>query len=402
MKQTLGWIPTTVAVAAAVALMSSPRPAAAQDSPSFNVYGFAHFDYIQDFNRVDPAWAATLRPSKIPTISGLYGSDGQAILSARQTRFGVQGTLPTDAGDVYTKFEFDLYGVGPDAGLTTIRFRHGYGEWKGILAGQTNTLFMDADMIPNVIDYWAPPGIAFVRNPQLRYTRTLEGGNSFAVAIEHPNGDIDVGQIRDFDPALAAGIQADNKWPDFTAAFRIAKPWGHFRLAGIARRLGYDTANTPGNSPHGSVTGAGLDASLLFKYSESSKIMLSGVFGNGLANYMNDGGMDVAPGGTIVDPEAKAVPLQGFSAYVDHFWNPKLSSTVGYSRTQVDNQTLQAGDAFRSGDYASANIVCYPTKNVFFGIEGLYGRRTDNSGAFGEDRRIQVSGHYNFSSLDFK
>jgi hypothetical protein len=86
---------------------------------------------------------------------------------------------------------------------------------------------------------------------------------------------------------------------------------------------------------------------------------------------------------------------------MDHYWNDKLSTTFGYSRTQVDNTTLQTPDAFKSGDYASVNVVLYPAKNVFFGAEGLWGRRTDNNGATGEDTRIQVSAHYSFSSLDF-
>src|SRR3954465_12502484 len=104
------------------ALMVLSTGAFAQDSAKkFEVYGFAQLDYIQDFNRVNPAWDATLRPSRIPTTEGTYGSDGQAVLSARQSRLGVQATLPTDAGDVYTKFEFDLFGVGKDEGQTTIR-----------------------------------------------------------------------------------------------------------------------------------------------------------------------------------------------------------------------------------------------------------------------------------------
>ncbi len=53
--------------------------------PSFEVYGFAQLDAIQDFNRVNPAWNATLRPSRIPTTEGQYGSDGQTVLSVRQS-----------------------------------------------------------------------------------------------------------------------------------------------------------------------------------------------------------------------------------------------------------------------------------------------------------------------------
>ena len=44
------------------------------------------------------------------------------------------------------KFEFDLYGVGVDAGQTTMRVRHAYMNWGPFLVGQTNTLFMDGSV----------------------------------------------------------------------------------------------------------------------------------------------------------------------------------------------------------------------------------------------------------------
>src|SRR5213078_4393085 len=83
---------TTSALTAALACLAAPVHA--QDAKSFEVYGFAQADYVQDFKRVDPSWEATLRPSKIPTTDGAFGSDGQAILSIRQSRFGVRASVP--------------------------------------------------------------------------------------------------------------------------------------------------------------------------------------------------------------------------------------------------------------------------------------------------------------------
>ena len=54
--------------------------AAAAEGPKFEVFGFAMLDYIQDFKRVNPAWDATLRPSKIPTVDGIE-SDGLVVLA---------------------------------------------------------------------------------------------------------------------------------------------------------------------------------------------------------------------------------------------------------------------------------------------------------------------------------
>ena len=167
-----GW----VVVALAGLLLAGPGVTLAlaqSDVPHVEVYGFVQADYIQDFNRVNPAWEDTLRPSRIPTQDGQFGADGQANISAKQSRLGVMMNFPTSNKPVFTKFEFDMFGVGVDEGQTTIRLRHAYGEWNNWLGGQTNTLFMDASIFPNVIDYWGPPGMVFLRT-EIGGTRVLD------------------------------------------------------------------------------------------------------------------------------------------------------------------------------------------------------------------------------------
>src|SRR5262245_28116886 len=143
---------------------------------NFELYGFVQLDAIQDFKRVNGDWDATLRPSRIPTTEGEFGGDGQTVFSVRQSRLGAKATGMLAGKPYEAKFEFDLFGTGVDAGQTTFRVRHMYGKWGPILVGQTNTLWMDADIFPNVVDYWGPPGMVFVRNPQIRYTFLDSGG----------------------------------------------------------------------------------------------------------------------------------------------------------------------------------------------------------------------------------
>jgi hypothetical protein len=126
------------------------------------------------------------------------------------------------------------------------------------------------------------------------------------------------------------------------------------------------------------------------------------VYGEGIASYMNDGGVDLAPADDVDDPKAAAVPLLGLVAYYDHYWNDRFSSSIGYSSTEVDNEDLQSPDAFKKGQYASANVIYYPGKNMLVGGELLWGEREDNNGNTGDDSRIQISFKYNFSSNDFK
>jgi hypothetical protein len=372
---------------------------------NLELYGFVQLDAIQDFNRVNPDWDSTLRPSRIPTEEGQFGGDGQSIFSVKQSRLGVKASGMLAGKPYEAKFEFDLYGTGVDAGQTTIRIRHMYAKWGPFLAGQTNSLFMDGDIFPNVIDYWGPTGMVFVRTPQLRWTFLDRNGWTAAVALEHPSDDIDPGNIRLIDENIAANIQGNEELPDLTAALRYGGNWGHVRLAGILRRIGYDTKGTEDNEPDGQETGWGINATTAIKLGMATP-RLGVVYGRGIATYMNDGGMDLAPNistifeppSVILIPEAEAVKLLGVTAYVDLQWSKKLSSAVGYSFTKVDNTNFQDATAFHKGEYASANLLYTPADNVMAGLEYLWGRRTDNDGEKGTDSRLQATFKWSFSS----
>jgi hypothetical protein len=386
-----------------IGVMSLASGAMAQEGSEkkFEVYGFVQSDYIQDFKRVDPAWDATLRPSKIPTQDGQFGSDGQALISVRQSRFGVKGDLPTDGQNFHTQFEFDLFGVGDDEGQTTFRLRHAYGEYGKWLAGQTMSLFMDIDAFPNSIDYWGPSGMVFLRNPQIRYT-FLTGDNVVAVAIEKPSNDIDPGKLRTVSEELGLNVQGDEKLPDLTLLSRMNRPWGHLQASGILRSIGFETlGGSSTNEPKNRLTGWGINLSSNIKVAEKDKLILAAVYGNGIASYMNDGGTDLGPDGSVGNARATLIPLLGLTAFYDHSWNEKYTSSIGYSRTQVENSALQDDTAFEKGEYALTNLLYSPVKNMLVGGELLWGSRTDNNGDYGADVRTQVSFKYSFSSLDF-
>lgn len=384
---------------------SFPR---SDEGRKFEIYGFAQADYVQDFKRVNPAWDDTLRPSRIPTNAD-FGSNGQSIISVRQSRFGVQAQQPVGGHDLFVKFEFDLFGVGVDEGQTTFRLRHAYGSWGPLLVGQTNSVFMDGDIFPNTIDYWGPSGMVFLRNPQVRYTYKT-GAHEVAVALEKPGNDIDPGNIREFDPALGSSLQNDEKVPDVTAHYRYDGDWGHVQLAGILRRVGYDTVGTVDNAPKGHKTGWGVNLTSNIKVFSKDVVHLGAVYGKGVASYMNDGGTDlgpqgqvvILPDGTLSGLSAAVVPLYGLTAYYDHYWSDTLSSSIGWSQTKVDNLSFQAADAFNYGQYASVNLLWAPAKRILMGAEFLWGQRKDNDGAKGDDTRLQFSFKYAFSSDDFR
>jgi hypothetical protein len=391
---------TTIVRAALVMAALVPLAARAQggpSKPSFEVYGFGMVDYIQDFKRMPGDWDATLRPTKIPVPEGSIGGDGQAIFSARQSRLGVRGSTPVGGADLKGRVEFDFYGRSgggrPDAaGQDSIRLRRAYGEWGPVLGGLTDSLFMDDDYWPNIIDYWGPAGMVFYRNVQIRFT-PYTGTHSFAVALERPGADLQAY------PEDAPDLAADNKLPDLTARYRLTQNWGYLQLSGIVRKLGYENAPALGS---GSALGWGLNASSTIKLKpDKVHLLLAVAGGEGVENYWNDAPVDIGIKNNLSNPVTpvvgKALPVLGVVAFLDLNWNAKWTSTVGYSLVNIDNSDAQAPDAYKRGQYALANILYYPAANFFLGPEIQWGKRENFKDGFtSDDVRIQFSVKYNF------
>jgi hypothetical protein len=132
--------------AAPVTLRQPSLPVHNKPKPKLEIYGFAMMDAGYDFKQVDPDWFDVVRPVKLPARQDQFGADGNTYFSVRQTRFGVKSEVPTSAGALKTQFEFELFGTGSDAGQTTFRLRHAYGELGQFGAGQTWSPFMDIDV----------------------------------------------------------------------------------------------------------------------------------------------------------------------------------------------------------------------------------------------------------------
>jgi hypothetical protein len=381
----------------------APAPADVSEKPlGIDIYGFVMADAIYDFKRVDPDWNDTLRVSTIPTTDGLYGEDGEFVFSVRQTRFGVKGDWDTDYGDVSAIFEWELFGTGGDAGQTTPRLRHAWATWKNFGMGQYWSNFMDADVFPNTIDYWGPTGMVFYRNKQMRYTWPM-GEDEFAISLEDPGTALTVGKFRDecsnelgesCESTLGDEFQAKNDLPDLALRYRNNADWGHWQLAGMARKLGYERKDTGDDD---SEFGWGINASTVINTTDLDRLKLQLVFGEGIGNYMNDGGVDIAPDSAVRgNASAEAVPLLGIVAYYDHYWSEKWSTSVGWSTTQLDTSKGQAGDEFEQGQIAQVNLLHYPTDGVLIGGELIWGEREDVDGATGDDLRVQMSLKVNF------
>ena len=377
----------------------APPPDPMKKGPRMQIYGFAMTDLIDDIKQVNPDWFDVLRPTKLPSFPNEFGENGNFWASVRQSRLGVRGWLPTGFGEIKTEFEFDLFGVNPNAGETTFHLRQAWGELGQVLIGQTSSVFMDGDVFPNTLEYWGPNGMVFYNNVQLRWT-PIQGDSTLAFALERPGATGDSGKYSD--RIELQNIKGHFPYPDFTAHYRNGGKWGHVQLAGIVRYIGW-TDTLPDQfhlSDH--AIGWGLNLSSVIKVGKSGNLRLEATYGQGVENYMNDAPVDVGIQDNLGNPlqpiQGRALPVFGMVAYYDFNWSDCFSTAIGYSRLDIDNSNGQAPIAFKSGQYASTNVLWYPVKNVMTGLEFQWGRRQNFTDGFAvNDYRIQFSAQYKFS-----
>jgi hypothetical protein len=381
----------------------------AQDKNWFQVYGFAMTDIGYDFKQIHPDWYDVVRPTKLPTYENEYGTDGNAYFSVRQTRFGVKSSTQTGLGELFTQFEWELFGTGVDAGQTTIRLRHAYGELGCIGVGQYWSPFMDIDVFPNTVEYWGPNGMAFFRNIQFRYM-PIKGDTRLTFALERPGASADGGVYSEI--LQEQNIDAQFPVPDFSAEYRSAHDWGYVELAGIVRYMKWKDQGADSIDLSGDAIGWGLNLSSNIKITQNDIARLSVLYGAGVQNYMNDATVDVGIE-TTNDPEKPvkgvAIPLLGVVAFLEHNWSDKFATAIGYSMLSMDNTNGQSYGAFKMGNYAIGNLIYYPVENVMMVAELQYGNRDNfNNLEAGQEYpeeylktsdilKLQFSFKYNFS-----
>jgi len=374
-------------------------PGQPEQRPSFEIYGFAMLDIGHDFKQINPNWFDTMRVTKLPTFEKQYGEDHNTFAGVRQSRLGVKSSNFTAAGELKTIFEFELFGVGVDEGQTTFRLRHAYGELGAFGAGQTWSPFMDPDVFPNSLEYWGPTGMVFFRNVQARWM-PVKGTHDVTIAVERPGASGDQGVYAN--RVELQGIRARFPVPDVSGSYKYSKGWGYVRAAGILREIKWDDVLDDQFDLSGEATGWGINLSSNFKAGKNDVIRFQYVFGEGIQNYMNDTPIDIGivsqTANAAVPLRGEPIPIQGLVLFLDHNYNERFSTTVGYSRQDNDNTEAQAPDAFKTGQYWLGNLLYYPAKGVMVGAEYQWGRRENFSDGFSSDgSKIQFSFRYNFS-----
>jgi hypothetical protein len=370
-----------------------------EPSTALDIYGFVMLDSGYNFGVINPNWFDVVRPTQLPSSPGEFGASGNTFFGVRQTRFGVKSSTNTSLGDLKTIFEFELFGTGVDAGQTTFRLRQAYGELGQFGAGQTWSPFMDIDVFPNSLEYWGPPGMVFFRNVQVRWM-PVRGASNIVIALERPGASADGGVYSD--RLDLSHVRPQFKWPDLSGHARLAREWGYVQVGAIVRKLAWVDTNPTTFSLSGTAIGWGVTVSSNVNFTKKDVGKFQVVYGDAIENYMNDAPVDVAAQNNFSNPvqpiKGAPVPVLGIVSFLDHTWNNRFSSSIGFSFVNIDNTNGQLPNAYHQGQYALANLLYHPVRKVTIGGEFQYGRRLNFTNGYNfNDYRMQFSFRYDWS-----
>jgi len=325
-------------------------------------------------------------PGAIPVGGNAPDTYSDAHLKFSRLWFDASTVL--DSGDkLGARVELDFFGgaLGNSAATNTYgaTLRHAYLTYNNWLVGQTWSNFMDTNALLDAVDFVGPTdGVAFVRQPQLRYT-----SGPWVVSIESPET-----TVQPFGGG-ARVIAGDNSAiPDVIARYTHKGDWGHVSFAGMARQLKYEPVIGNDNTD----TGFGAQVSGLVKLGDSTDIRYQVSGGEGIGRYI---GLATVQQDVIADGAGNIDALGGWAGYfgLRQVFTPKVRGNLFYSRSQWDNDTAWTGlGVTRKVHSVHANMIWSPVPKLDFGVEAIWGERTLESGADGELMRLHTMARYSF------
>jgi len=326
-------------------------------------------------------------PSTIPIPQGSSTNNFNA--SIRESRFSADFRIPvSNIGTARTFIQFDFFGAN---GATTPRLRHFYAQLANILVGQTNTVFMDPDAWPDIIEFQGPTSGLLARIPQLRYSFPLGKGFSAAISVEQPSSDISFS-------VNGSPVVPITPAPDGGLRVRYEGERGHIYLSSILREL---AVRLPNDGPQHSTFGWGLNLSSTWRVVGHDTLNYQVAYGNGIARYTGDAaflGLDAQPR-SDTDLSLKALPVFAPWVSYQHHWTSSVRSSATFGWLQVPSTAFTPGSTYHKSSYSSANIIWNPYGSLSFGAEFMYGWVTQKDGQHANAPRLQVSGRYAFVKL---
>ena len=370
--------------AAAVFGMAGQAGAVSFDAGGWNtsVYGYARLNASYD---IDENAASSTRsfnynainvgPAEDNEATGYFGAD------AFQSRIGIKTTSPEGV-------TFNIEGDFRGGGGGSLRLRHAYGSYKGILAGQTwsnfnsfvgNTSTLDFDSLPGLAGYQS-------RTAQVRYTT-----GPFSISAEDPQA-----SYYDPNPTTPGDFveNAKDSMPTLTARFEDSSGGLSYSAALLMHQLSVDSG-TNDDSAFGFAT------FVAAKMAVTDMVTIQGTlsYSDGANSYLYRSGTASA----YVDGSGSLETISGYGGSIGAGFKlgGDRSINIGYGMVEVDlddgvDDGVIANTATESVSAVMANYQWTPVKNVMMGVEYQYGMREVQNGDDGDASRLLFAAQYNF------
>lgn len=356
----------TAAIAMGVASQASAISFSAGDVDA-SLYGYARLNMAYD---IDENIGGSAQDGFFSKIKG-SDATGHFDAGAYQSRVGLR--LSNKDG-VKINVEGDFYGG-------TFRLRHAYGEYNGVLAGQTWSNYTSFVGRLSTLDFGGAAGTAGLqhRQAQVRYTT----GN-LSMSIEDPKGDFNA----------ANGLVAKDSSPVLTARYESKFDGGAFSVAGLTKQNSHDS----GVGDDSAIAYAGF-AGVRLGLGEGINLHATANYTDGANKYLYGSGADDA----YLDTDGNLENISGYGGSLGLSFNldqgRSINAVVGMTKVDWDDAEadgIAVGTESETNRNILVNYQWTPVKNVMMGVElsNWYTERVD--GTDDDANRIMFAAQYSF------
>lgn len=309
----------------------------------------------------------------VTTVDGSHANNNRSgqVDSWVYARLGVTTTTPSAYGDVNVKVEYqaqsgagrgnggDSFKAGtPDDPATpaneyvapkftsgsALYLRHAYGEFAGVLIGQTDTLFSAWHNVPGYLETLYTDFNGSTRTRQIRYTFAPAKGVQVAFSMEQDNAG-STGGVK-IAPALVGAFQYGADWGNVTASVAYAR-----------KEAWTQAATVKGTGTSFAISGA-------FNLGENDSFTAHVQNGGGFYGFGGDFDGFYASGNDYKFYKVTSMDL-GYT----HVWNSAFASNAGIGMTSAKKDLNAGVDQKYTLSELFLNTTWQATKNAKFGAE---------------------------------
>lgn len=346
---TMCTLSVTLSVSAAAA-EDDPSPLTLDlgDGVSVTLYGYVKADFIWDRGYDLGATTFPIQSIGKPDGPAVGDFDTQQL---NETRIGFDVKGPND---IFARFEGDFYGSDD-----SLRLRHAYVSWYGLMVGQNWTNFMSVENLAPTVDFQGPGALPFARLPQLRYTYDGFQDLSLSASIEE-----DIGNSDDY---------------AFTLAARYGFETGMVRVSGLWRDASLNNTQ---------VKGWGLNFSGIVSPWSGGTVMANVTTGEAISDILTAGLR-----GNAVWLNGSAVGVNSVGLTLSHQVNSKLLVAATGSWVGLD-EAIGSDTKTIESLHLSAFYTVF--RNTTLMAEFFTGTRKQGDGASFDTNRVQLAIKYDF------